>query len=1013
MQAFQLGDVIHSYIPEKQVDGDDCYLYLVCQGRVRLLGYDSTVGREVSTQLLLPEATFGADFCFFPCSLAYRAIAANSVTVARIALADWKRIEPELPLLQQYWQQATQERQTLIFLKTLTELRTETSQTLGRLLPLLSQTQVRAGCSLTEFAAAVPGRFWLLRGKIADQQGKTKPLSVGESWGYPDLNVPEGMAQTDLLLYHLSEENWEAGVAICSQLANPSSLVSESVLSVVTEPAKTDAVSVVAESLNTQENPPTENTLPTSENTLIASFEDGEIDFVSPGTSRWLKAGLWRAYPFIPQQGNSDCGAACLAMVSRYWGKRFSINNLRNLAQTNQQGASLPALAHAAEELGYDALAVRASLHKLELQTYPWIAHWQGIHYVVVWYIRGDRVLISDPALGKRPIPRQEFITHWTGYALLLSPTERLDARENDKISLAGYGKAFWRYRHLLWQIFLASLLWQLFGLATPIFTQIALDQILPSQSVMTLNWLALGFLFFGIWRLTLRAVRQYLLDYFANCTDLSIFGSVIAHTLRLPMQFFRDRPVSDILTRIQENRRIQLFFTRRAITTTLDALMVVISLGLLASYNLPLTLVVILTVLPIVCLTLAASPQLKTISRQLWHKSAAQTVAMTEMFKGIATVKTAVIERPLRWLWEEHFSEMVQARFRGQVLANNLQLTSSLVNHLGSTVVLWYGATLVIHGQMSLGKFVAFNLLIGNVITPVLGLVELWEELQEVLISLERLNDVLTTKPEETSQTPLLVMPPIQGEIRLENVSFGYHPTEKRPTLANISFSIPPGKTVGIIGVGGAGKSTLANLLVGLYPPQSGCIFIDGYNIAEISPQSLRQQIGVVHDNNFLFSATVWENISLYNSDISLELAIAAAKLAEIHGFITTLPLGYKTKVGEGGVQLSPEQRQKIAIARALAKNPPILILDEATSCWDLHPERRFLGNLHRIHRRNYGSPQQTTTLILSHRINTVQDTDYILVLDRGILIEQGTHQQLMSTPGFYFHLAQQQIHL
>jgi ATP-binding cassette subfamily B protein len=311
-----------------------------------------------------------------------------------------------------------------------------------------------------------------------------------------------------------------------------------------------------------------------------------------------------------------------------------------------------------------------------------------------------------------------------------------------------------------------------------------------------------------------------------------------------------------------------------------------------------------------------------------------------------------------------------------------------------------------VIKDQLSIGQFVAFNMMIGNVINPVLSVVNLWDELQEVLISVERLNDVFSSPTEETPGQPMLILPQVRGEVRLENVTFKYNPDAERNTLQNISFNATVGQTVAIVGRSGSGKSTLVSLLQGLYHPTSGRILIDGHDVRHISPQSLRIQLGVVPQECFLFSGTILENITLYRSNFTLEQVTEVAKLAEAHAFIQDMPLGYNTQVGERGTSLSGGQRQRIAIARALLGDPRILVLDEATSSLDTESERRFQQNLQRICR-------DRTTFIIAHRLSTVRHADCILVLDRGILAEVGTHEQLMALEGIYYHLAQQQLDL
>ncbi|MCP6759301.1 MAG: cysteine peptidase family C39 domain-containing protein [Fischerella sp. CENA71] len=1013
LREFQLGDDLASCAIARQTESHDDFLFLVCQGRVRLLGFDPKLEREVSTQLLLAQQTFGIDNLFHCQSLPYRAVAASDGLLASIHVDVLKQWLQRLPNLKSYLQKITCDRQTLIFFKLATELRSHTSHSLQQLLPYLEQTKVSAGSTLVQATPPSKGRFWLMCGKIVSLTPEIQPPQVGEAWGYPDRTIPDWIAKTDLRVYHLPQEiaegDWglgigdkESGIGHKGQGGHGDAGIHRG------EDARRQEYTDAGIRREEEDNAAGVSVAMSSENTYA------EINFRQPRSQRWSVSKLWRRYPFIQQQSSSDCGAACLAMISLYWGKRFSVNTLRNLAQTDRMGASLSALADAAETLGYDALPVRASLSKLELQANPWIAHWQGIHYIVVWRVKSDRVLICDPAIGKRSLLREEFETNWTGYALLLFPTKHLNAQKNKKVSLGEFWHAFWHHRELLSQIVLASVLLTVFGLAAPLITQVVLDQVLPYKTSLTLNIFTFGFLFFGIWRIIVQAVRQYLLDYFSNRMDLTLLGSLISYTLRLPLQFFTSRQPGDIITRIQENRKIQVFFTKQAVSTTLDALMVIVYLGLMAYYNLRLTLIVLIVILPIVIVTAATSPLLKNASRELYQKSAVQNSTIREIITGVATVKTSAAERPMRWRWEESFTNTVQTRFRGQKLANNLQLATSLINHLGITFLLWYGATLVIGNQMSIGQFVAFNMLIGSTINPVLALVKLWDELQEVLICAERLDDVLTSQPEEHTQKPQMVLPPVRGDIQFERVCFRYNANAEGDTLHNISFHIKAGQTVGIVGTHGAGKSSLVNLLAGLYRPSSGRILIDGHNIANVSPQSLRSQLGVIPQDIFLFAGSILENITMFNSEISLEEAIAVAKVAEAHSFIQALPLGYNTRVGEGGMMLTDEMRQKIAIARALVKNPPILILDEATSCLDNAFKHQFSPNLTCFHHSSNASLHQPRTIFfVSNHLSTIRHADHILVLDRGILIEQGNHQELMTIQGLYYHLAQQQLHL
>ncbi len=997
IQEWQLGECLLSlpkslsnYVQNKQNCG---YFYIICQGRVRLLSFEEEKQREISVQLLTEGETIGGEslFCDFP--LPYRAVAASKVQVARINLQQLKPWLEMLPELQENWLEAAQTRQRLLFFKTLPFLSTLSSQRLQQLLAYIEERKIPAGEHLTRAISDETGLFWLRRGKIKD-----RTLEKSCSSGYPEPIPAEGLAQTELWLYWLPKQNWEKASAIAPNLANvfPDQ---------PTNNGKTNGKATIIKDIkDIKAFPPVPSSISPPKKLPPAPEQPSvEIEFPKPiKRRRWWATG----YPFIEQQSSSDCGAACLAMISQFWGKNLSLNYLRNLAGVGRSGASLKNLAKAAERLGYMASPVRATLKPLVEQNKPWIAHWQGDHYVVVYRLKGDRLLIADPAQGKRTISRQEFLTNWTGYALLLEPTQRLNEVENQKASLTRFMSMLWHWRALGVQIILASLLIQVFSVVSPLFTQIILDQVVVNKSMTTLHVFAIGAFLFGIWSMALSSVRQYLLSYFANRLDLSAIAAFIKHTLSLPLKFFETRQVGDIITRVQENQKIQRFLISQIMLAWLDLLTGFVYLGLMLYYNWELTLLVLALIPPIVILTLAATPILRRVSRENFNAAAKQQSSLVEMLTGVSTVKAVAAEHELRWRWEDRLTHQLNVRFKAQKLGINLGLISGLINSIGGTALLWYGASLVIQDQLTIGQFVAFNMMKGHVLSPALALANLWDELQEVLISVERLNDVFDTSPEEVPGNPMLTLPRLRGEVRFENVTFRYDAEEQRNTLQNISFEVRAGDTIAIVGRSGSGKTTLVKLLQALYYPTSGTIWLDGHDINHISPHSLRSQLGVVPQECFLFSGTILENITLYRSEFTLEQAIEVAKLAEAHAFIQSMPLGYNTKVGERGANLSGGQRQRIAIARALLGEPRILILDEATSSLDTESERRFQQNLTRLSR-------ERTTFIIAHRLSTVRNADCILVLDQGLLAEKGTHTELIDKEGLYYHLAQQQLTL
>lgn len=988
----QLNLITESLTNSLKLEQNAQYFYIILQGKVRITAWDSQKKQKVSVQILAEGDTFGDDLLFEHEAIAYEANAVTDVQLARMPLENLKPWLEKVSELRDVWLTTLKQRQSIIFFKTLTMLRSLPSHHLEHLIPLITEEKLPAGQKLAEVTSKSAGRNWLRSGKIENQS-----LTVGDTWLEGEQVKEDWRTESEVILYQLPKQA-EAMVSTSS----PRLAKALGIITLSTENLRGLKTAHTYSGVSPGNLTPSESPGVVTPPMPVAD-EAPVIEFAKPLKHRFK---LWNRYPWMAQQSASDCGTACLAMISQFWGRRLSLNFLRSLAGVGTGGASLKSLAKVSESLGYQARPVRASISGLIEQKNPWIAHWQGDHYVVVYRVQDNRFLIADPASGKHLLSREAFLKSWTGYALLLDPTERLKEIPQEKRSLNRFFGLLLPYRSLGGQVILASFLIQIFGLVTPLFTQIILDQVVVNKSLTTLNVFALGLVLFGVWSIGLTAIRQYLLSYLANRLDLIMISGFIRHALLLPLTFFETRHVGDILTRVSENEKIQRFLISKVVLAWLDFLMGFVYLGLMFYYNWQLTLLVIGLIPPLVILTLAATPILRQVSRKIFNSTAEENSALVETITGIATVKATAAEQELRWRWEDRLTNSLNARFSGQKLAINLQSASGLINSLGSTALLWYGASLVIQDQLTIGQFVAFNMLIGKVLSPVLSLVNLWDELQEVLISVERLDDVFSVQSEEPTGNSLLVLPQLAGHIQFENVTFRYNTDEERNTLQNISFEVNPGQTIAIVGRSGSGKSTLVKLLQDLYQPNSGHIWIDGQDIKHVSPQSLRVQLGVVPQECFLFSGTIVENITLYRPEFTLEQVIAVAKLAEAHTFIQGMPLGYNTKVGERGSNLSGGQRQRIAIARALLGDPRILILDEATSSLDTESERRFQNNLIRIsHNR--------TTFIIAHRLSTVRNADCILILDQGLLVEQGTHEELMLKQGLYYHLAQQQLDL
>ena len=843
-------------------------------------------------------------------------------------------------------------------------------------------------------------RFWLLRyGKISHSSG----IELNDGSIYlPQSESGEWSINRSTEIYSFDEYSWKIALESLPQLRQ----LFGSDDNIASIDSSCSEIRLAETQLKTPNNSIKQVQPAESDSPNIKGKKISQAYFPSPG----LQVGhLWqritKRYPFFQQQSASDCGAASLVMVGQYWGKHFSVNRLREISHADRNGASLRGLVIAAESIGFITRPVKTSLESLAEQDLPAIAHWEGKHYIVVYRVTSTHVVVCDPAIGQRKLTHSEFETGWTGYTLLLQPTTLLKNAEERSIPFWQFVEIVKPHRVILIEIFLASVMIQIFGLVTPIFTQLLLDRVVVQRSTLTLNAIGLGLLIFGLFKVGMTGLRQYLLDHVANRVDISLIVGFINHTLRLPLSYFESRYVGDIVSRVQENRKIQQFLTGETLSILLDLLTMFVYAGLMFWYSWKLAFMVLLIIPPFVILALVSTPFLRRISREIFAASNEQTKYLIQSLTGIRTVKALAVEQTVRWHWEGLFGKSIKKAFSGEVIGNIMSIASSTINTLVTTILLWFGVWQVINDELTIGQLVAFNMIMGNVISPFQRLTFVWNELQEIIIAIERINDVINTEPEEDLQIQLRQsLPLLQGHLKFDRVSFRYHNESENNTLENISFEVQPGQTVALVGRSGSGKTTLSKLCLGFYLPTEGTIFIDGFDLASLSLGSLRQQIGVVDQDTFLFGGTIRENISIAYPEAELEEVMNAGVQAGAHEFIKDLPMGYETQIGEGGGMLSGGQKQRLAIARALMGDPRLLILDEATSHLDTESERIIQANFNTLLR-------DRTTLVIAHRLSTIRNADLILVLNKGILIESGNHEELMAERGQYFNLNQQQL--
>jgi ATP-binding cassette subfamily B protein len=727
------------------------------------------------------------------------------------------------------------------------------------------------------------------------------------------------------------------------------------------------------------------------------------VEVEEPRQHLQRRRGWWQKYPWLPQHDQTDCGAACLAMAGRYHGIRLSVGQLRETANVGREGCKMLSLALAAESVGFNARAVRTDYGHLANLNLPAIAHWKGNHYVVVYEARDDKVVVGDPAVGVLTLGRAEFEAGWAGRLLLLTATPRLESQEPRRNTLQRFLPFLTPFRLLLFEVLLASLLLEVLRLASPIFTQVVVDRVLVHQNVNMLNVMLVGMLFVGTFQIAATFLRQYLLQNIGQRLGLLLSADLFRQVLRLPMRFFHSRKVGDFLVRFQDNQRIKEMLTGRAITTLLDMLMIVTSVSLMMYYSVRLTLVALVAFPLYIGLALAFTPRLRRANRLTFEKKTQAESTLVEAIKSIGALKDACAEVPTRWKYEDLVVQQTNMEHRSRHISLLLEGLFRSVQILAALFLLWYGAHLVIRRELTVGQLMAFNALVAMLAVPILGMVQLRFDLQTLELSLERLNDLYDAPAEQDTQRSALPLPRLKGHIRFDNVSFRYSP-EDRNILCNINLEVRPGQRVALVGRSGAGKTTLAMLLQRFYLPTEGKITVDGFDISAVDVRSLREQVGVVAQESTIFSGTIRENIALAVPDAPLEKVIEAARQADAHDFSMSFPMGYDTVVGERGVRLSGGQRQRVAIARALLKAPRLLILDEATGALDYESERAIQQHLQRL-------MHDRTTLIIAHRLSTVQGADLIVVLDNGQVVEQGTHVELQARRGLYYYLTTQQI--
>lgn len=690
---------------------------------------------------------------------------------------------------------------------------------------------------------------------------------------------------------------------------------------------------------------------------------------------------------------STDTGLDALLTLLHLQGVAADRDQLRHRFGAANFGAA--EIIRCARSLGLKARTYRTQWSRLSDCPLPAIAMLRDGSFMVIAKASADKVLVQSPQ-AQRPVfmERDELSVIWDGGLILMTRRAGLSDLGR-RFDITWFIGAIGKYRRLFGEVLAASFFLQLFALVSPLFFQVVIDKVLVHRSLSTLDVLVIGLVVVSLFDTLLGILRNYLFSHTTNRIDVELGARLFHHLLALPMAWFQARRVGDSVARVRELENIRNFITSSSLTLLIDLVFTSVFLAVMFAYS-PLMTCIVLGSFPFyIAISAVATPLFRRRLEEKFRRGAENQAFLVESVSGIETLKAMAVEPQMQRRWEEQLAGYVSASFGVTSLGNTASQLVQLVSKVVTAAILYVGARLVIGDALTVGELVAFNIFAGRVSAPVLRLAQVWQDFHQARLSIARLGDILNSAAEPAYSAGRAGLPSLKGNVRFEHVAFRYR-LDGPEILHDVSFDIPAGQTVGIVGSSGSGKSTFAKLVQRLYVPQGGRVLIDGMDLVMTDPAWLRRQIGIVLQENMLFNRSVRDNIALADPTLPMDRIMEAARLAGAHDFILELPEGYDTVVGERGSTLSGGQRQRIAIARALVTNPRILIFDEATSALDYESERIIHDNMKEI-------AKGRTVLIIAHRLSTVRGADRIFTLERGRLVEDGTHDALIRNGGRY----------
>lgn len=728
---------------------------------------------------------------------------------------------------------------------------------------------------------------------------------------------------------------------------------------------------------------------------------------------------MLKSFPFFKQLDSMDCGPTCLRMIAKYYGKNYSLETLRTKSGVNREGVSMFGLAEAAEAIGFRTLAVKTTIDKVSQEAiFPLIAHWNQKHFLVIYRIKDDKIYVADPGRDLLVYTKEEFSKLWIstqeddeklGVVLLLEPTPQFYEAEGDKgtkLSFKLLSRYLLNYKKLLIQLILGLLVGSLLQLIFPFLTQSIVDIGINTHDINFIFLILMAQVMLFLGQTSVDFIRSWVLLHINTRLNISISTDFLIKLMKLPIVYFEGKMVGDILQRMTDQQRIQSFLTGPTLSILFSFFNFIVFTIVIINYNLKIFLIFIIGSAVYIAWVLFFLKHRRNLDYKRFDILAQNQTNMVQLIHGMQEIKMNTCETSKRWQWERIQAKVFKISVKGLELNQYQQGGSAFINQAKNILITFFSATAVVHGQLTLGAMLAIQYIIGQLNGPIEQFIQLVQLTQDAMISMERLNEIHTLEDEEPAGVAKVTVLPENSDIVLKNVDFKYTGVGNDLVLTDINLIIPRGKMTAIVGVSGSGKTTLLKLLMKFYMPVNGKIMIGNTDLQEISNKTWRSNCGAVMQDSYIFPDSIANNIAVSDEEPDVDKLKQACHIANIADFIEELPLGFNTVIGTNGSGLSQGQKQRLLIARAAYKNPEFIFFDEATNSLDANNEKVIMENLESFFKGK-------TVIVAAHRLSTVKHADQIIVIDRGRIVEKGTHAGLVALKGAYFTLVKNQLEL